>query len=361
MLPVGPARALTIDEAAAWRDRLHADGKRLVFTSGCFDILHAGHVRYLAQARALGDALVVALNGDASVRALKGPQRPVHSQEDRAEVLLALAAVDAVVVFDTPRTTALITAIRPHLFAKGGDYTIDTLNPEERAALEACGTGIRILPQVEGRSTSASLAKMQTPDTATRRPRLAVIGSGAGSNFDAIADAIAAGSLDAEIVLVASDVADSGILEKARRRGLPALFVDPGPHANRFDDAAQKELADRLRAAGADWLLCAGFMRRLKAPVLDALPGRILNVHPSLLPAFPGRTAIDDALAASAKETGCTVHVVTDAIDAGPILARTVIPILPDDTHASLRARINAAERDLFPRTVAAVCRPVDP
>ena len=200
MLPAEPSQALSLDAAAAWRDQLHASGKRLVFTSGCFDILHAGHVRYLAQARALGDALVVALNGDESVRALKGPDRPVHSEADRAEVLLGLSSVDAVVIFNTPRTTNLISAIRPHLFAKGGDYTIATLNPEERAALEAAGSEIQILPELTGRSTSASLAKLNSPPS-PRRTRFAILGSGAGSLFDTVADASSAGSLNLDIVL----------------------------------------------------------------------------------------------------------------------------------------------------------------
>ena len=119
---------MTAEDVRRLRDRLDAAGRKLVFTNGCFDLLHAGHVRYLNQARALGDAMVVAVNSDASVRALKGPARPVNNENDRAEVLAALRVVDAVVIFDDERATRLIEAIRPHIYAKGGDYTVDSLN-----------------------------------------------------------------------------------------------------------------------------------------------------------------------------------------------------------------------------------------
>ena len=356
MLPAEPSQALSLDAAAAWRDQLHASGKRLVFTSGCFDILHAGHVRYLAQARALGDALIVALNGDESVRALKGPDRPVHSEADRAEVLLGLSSVDAVVIFNTPRTTNLISAIRPHLFAKGGDYTIATLNPEERAALEAAGSEIQILPELTGRSTSASLAKLNSPPSPPRT-RFAILGSGAGSLFDTVADAASSGSLNLDIVLVASDNPAAGILAKATARNIPALAIEPGPLPGQFSPAALKELTDRLRAAQTDWILCAGFGRRLEDPVTAAFPNRILKIHPSLLPDFPGPNAIADAIAANAHTTGCTAHLVTSD-GSNPILAQESVPIAPDETAASLRPKINAAERALLPRVIAAHCLP---
>lgn len=141
------------------RAELAAQGRRMVFTNGCFDILHAGHVRYLQQAHALGDVLLVALNGDTSVRALKGPTRPVNPESDRAEVLAALACVDYVTLFQTERVTDLVRVIRPHVYAKGGDYTVASLDPGERAALEEAGTEIRILPLVPGRSTTAILER----------------------------------------------------------------------------------------------------------------------------------------------------------------------------------------------------------
>ena len=144
------------------RDELAAAGKKLVFTNGCFDLLHVGHVRYLQAARELGDALVVAVNGDESVRALKGPERPINNETDRAEVLAALRCVDFVTIFHEERVTDLVRAIRPHIYVKGGDYTIETLNQEEVGALRGAGSEIRILPLVPGRSTTATIAKWRS-------------------------------------------------------------------------------------------------------------------------------------------------------------------------------------------------------
>lgn len=146
-------------ELARVRDRMEAAGRRLVFTNGCFDLLHAGHVRYLRQARALGDALAVGLNSDHSVRELKGEGRPVNPQDDRAEVLAALSSVDYVVIFDGRRATELLRAVRPQVYAKGGDYTEASLDAGERAALREAGAEIRILPLVPGRSTTAVLER----------------------------------------------------------------------------------------------------------------------------------------------------------------------------------------------------------
>lgn len=155
-------KCVTVPTLAAYRENLAARGQRLVFTNGCFDLLHVGHVRYLQAARALGDALVVAVNGDASVRALKGPSRPVNSEQDRAEVLAALACVDAVTIFHEPRVSEVVRAVRPHIYAKGGDYTIDSLDPGERAVLEEFGAEIRILPLVPGKSTTAILERWKS-------------------------------------------------------------------------------------------------------------------------------------------------------------------------------------------------------
>lgn len=149
-------------ELAEIRERMGAEGRRLVFTNGCFDLLHVGHVRYLKQAKALGDALLVAVNGDASVRALKGPTRPVNAEQDRAEVLSALECVDYVTIFHTERVTDLVQEIRPQVYAKGGDYTVETLDPGERGALQAAGTDIQILSLVPGKSTTNILAKCQS-------------------------------------------------------------------------------------------------------------------------------------------------------------------------------------------------------
>jgi len=138
---------------AAYADK----GKKLVLTNGCFDLLHTGHVRYLEQARACGDALIVAVNGDASVRELKGPGRPVNAELDRAEVLSALRCVDHVTIFNGKRVTDVIRSLRPARYAKGGDYTLETLDPGERMALEEVGAEIKLLSLVPGRSTTGIL------------------------------------------------------------------------------------------------------------------------------------------------------------------------------------------------------------
>lgn len=158
----------TVESVRSFRDQLASEGKKLVFTNGCFDLLHAGHVRYLRQARALGDALVVALNSDASVTLLKGPSRPVNTQEDRAEILMALQSVNGVLVFDEPRVTRLIEAIEPHVYAKGGDYTMDTLDAGERDALVRVGSAIALLPLVPGRSTTSTLDRVKKADAKSR-------------------------------------------------------------------------------------------------------------------------------------------------------------------------------------------------
>jgi formyltetrahydrofolate-dependent phosphoribosylglycinamide formyltransferase len=344
-------------DVARWRDALDREGKRLVFTNGCFDVLHVGHARYLQEARALGDALVVALNGDASVRELKGEGRPVNNAEDRAEILRALACVDRVVVFDEKRATRVIDTIRPHLYAKGGDYTPESLNPEERAALDRAGAEIRILSLVPGKSTSDTLRRLAPADRTGFgiRPRLGVLGSGHGSNFEAIAAAIDSGSLAAEIAAVISDVADSRLLALARERGLPAIHIEPGSEkGGRLSDAALKEIADRLQAASVDLVILAGFMRIVRPPLLDTFAGRILNIHPSLLPKYPGLGAWKQALESGDTETGCTVHLVDNGIDSGEILAQARVPILPGDTPGTLHARIQEQEHALYPRAIAA-------
>lgn len=136
-------------------------GKKLVLTNGCFDLLHTGHVRYLQQARDLGDALLVAVNSDLSVRDLKGTERPLNHQLDRAEILAALRCVDYVSIFEGNRVTEVIRTLRPAIYAKGGDYTMETLDREERAALEEVGTEIRLLSLVPGKSTTSLLEKVR--------------------------------------------------------------------------------------------------------------------------------------------------------------------------------------------------------
>ena len=154
-------KVLTLDEAAAWSAQARAAGKRVVATNGCFDILHVGHVRYLEHARRLGDALIVGINGDKSVRELKGEGRPLNQQRDRAEIISALASVDAVVVFEEVRATRFLEAIQPSLYVKGGDYSPDTLNPEELTVLKRAESEIQIIPFESGYSTTGLLDRLK--------------------------------------------------------------------------------------------------------------------------------------------------------------------------------------------------------
>ena len=154
-------KILDPDRLAAIADSFRKQGRKLVLTNGCFDLLHVGHVRYLQAARALGDALAVAINGDASVRALKGEGRPLNTETDRAEIVAALECVDHAVIFPEVRVTRLIEKVRPSIYVKGGDYTRATLHPEEQTALEKIGAEIRILPFEPGYSTSELIERMK--------------------------------------------------------------------------------------------------------------------------------------------------------------------------------------------------------
>ena len=187
--------------------------------------------------------------------------------------------------------------------------------------------------------------------------RLGVLGSGKGSNFAAIADAIAAGQVPAEVALVASDVEGAGILEHARKRNLPARFISPGKFRTKLDEDAERAYVSALQEAKVDLIVLAGFMRVLKGDFLRAFEGRIVNIHPSLLPSFPGLEAWKQALDHGVKVTGCTVHFVDAGVDSGAIIAQQTVPVLDDDTAETLHARIHAAEHELYPKCVAAIAR----
>jgi rfaE bifunctional protein nucleotidyltransferase chain/domain len=148
------------DDLPAWRTRMRSTGKRLVVTNGCFDILHLGHVSYLEAARNLGDALLIGLNGDDAVQQLKGANRPVNSESDRAAVLAALESVAGVCIYADKTATRFLSHAQPDIYVKGGDYTLETLNQEERSAVEQAGGKIIILPFVPGKSTTALLQKI---------------------------------------------------------------------------------------------------------------------------------------------------------------------------------------------------------
>lgn len=182
---------------------------------------------------------------------------------------------------------------------------------------------------------------------------IGILGSGKGSNFRAIVDAIHAGALAAEVRIVISDVEDAGILELAREQKIRAEFVPPGRFKTKLEPEAEQRIVELLREVGVELVVLAGWMRMIKAPLLDAFPRRIVNIHPSLLPAFPGLEAWKQALAAGATETGCTVHYVDAGMDSGEVIAQSAVPIFPSDTPEELHARIQVAEHKLYPAVIA--------
>jgi len=182
--------------------------------------------------------------------------------------------------------------------------------------------------------------------------RLGILGSGKGSNYRAIQEAILHDSLPAETSIVISDVESAGILAAARHYGIPAHYVPPGRFRTKLEPEAEQRVVHLLQQARADLIILAGYMRMVKAPLLDAFPGRIINIHPSLLPSFPGLEAWKQALAAGVPETGCTVHYVDRGMDTGPIIAQRRVPILPTDTPETLHARIQLAEHEVYPQVV---------
>ena len=185
--------------------------------------------------------------------------------------------------------------------------------------------------------------------------RLGILGSGSGSNMQAILDAITAGTLEAEIVLVLSDIPNAYILERATRAGLRTGLIDCRGLTSKFPEEAQQETAEALHQSGVELICLAGFMRLLRAPLLDAFGGRILNIQPSLLPSYPGLNAWAQALEAGARESGCTVHYVDAGMDTGQIVAQAAVPVLSDDTAESLHSRIQIEEHRIYPEAIAKV------
>jgi len=181
---------------------------------------------------------------------------------------------------------------------------------------------------------------------------LGIVGSGKGSNCRAILEQIRTGKLGAEVRVVVADVFDAGILDIAREYGVPNAYFFPGKFKTKLEQETEQQLVRLLRDAGVELMVLAGFMRVLKAPMLEAFPQRIINIHPSLLPKFPGREAWAQALAAGDTVTGCTVHFVDAGVDTGAIIAQREVPILPNDTPATLHARIQLAERELYPAVI---------
>ena len=187
--------------------------------------------------------------------------------------------------------------------------------------------------------------------------RLGILGSGKGSNFAAILHAIQEGGLDAEVAVVISDVAGAGILRLAAEAGIPTHTLAEPRYRSRLSPEVETRLAELLKSAHVDYVVLAGYMRVVKAPLLDAFPRRIINIPPSLLPQFRGLEAWRQAVEAGAEKSGCTVHYVDDGVDTGEILAQSEVPVLPGDTPETLHARIQAAEHHLYPAVIRRIAR----
>jgi phosphoribosylglycinamide formyltransferase 1 len=190
-----------------------------------------------------------------------------------------------------------------------------------------------------------------------RLVRLGILGSGKGSNCRAILESIRSGALAAEVRVVISDVFDAPILDIAREFSIPNAYLPTGGFRTRLEPQAEVDLVRLLHDAGVELVALAGFMRVLKAPMLNAFPRRIVNIHPSLLPKFPGLESWRQALEAGEKLTGCTVHYVDEEIDHGDVIAQREVPILTDDTPERLHARIQIAEHEVYPAVIGQICR----
>jgi len=182
--------------------------------------------------------------------------------------------------------------------------------------------------------------------------RLGILGSGKGSNCRGILERIHDGTVAAEPRIIVSDMAGAGILAIADEFGVGSVYLPPGNFRTRLSPEAEMELVRMLREAHVELVVLAGFMRVLKAPMLEAFPHRIINLHPSLLPKFPGLEAWKQALAAGEEVTGCTVHYVDAGVDSGEIIAQREVPVLPNDTPETLHARIQEQERQLYPEVI---------
>lgn len=182
--------------------------------------------------------------------------------------------------------------------------------------------------------------------------RIGVLGSGSGSNMQSVLDAIQAGTLNAELRLVLSDVPNAKILDRARAHNIPCSWLDCAPFKTKLDGQAEQRCIDTLREVGVDTVVLAGFMRIVKPGLLKAFPNRVLNIHPALLPAFPGVHAWKQALDYGVKIAGCTVHFVDEGTDTGPIIVQRAVPVLTNDTPETLHARIQVEEHLAYPEAL---------
>jgi len=191
----------------------------------------------------------------------------------------------------------------------------------------------------------------------SKKVRVGVLGSGKGSNMVALAKACEAGALNAEIALVVSDVEGAGILERAESFGIANQYLGPGPFKTKLDEVCEQAYIEAFQKAEVDWIVLAGFMRILKGQFLKAYSNRVINIHPSLLPSFPGLEAWKQALDYGVKFTGCTVHFVDQGIDTGSIILQETVPVMDDDTPHTLHARIQEAEHRLYPAALELAVR----
>ncbi len=182
-----------------------------------------------------------------------------------------------------------------------------------------------------------------------KRLKLGVLGSGKGSNLAAIAEAAQRGEIPVDIVLVVADSPDAGILDKAKSYGITSRYIFPGNSKTRLETKEEQNYITALKEAGAEWVALAGFMRILKNGFLNAFPEKVINIHPSLLPMFPGLCAWKQAIDCGVKVTGVTVHYVDSGIDSGPIIAQRAVPVLKNDTPETLHQRIQLEEHKLYP------------
>ncbi|MFP4320764.1 MAG: phosphoribosylglycinamide formyltransferase, partial [Phormidium sp.] len=189
-----------------------------------------------------------------------------------------------------------------------------------------------------------------TPSTASKPIQLGVLASGNGSNFEALVQAIADGKLRAEIPVLIYNNPGAAVAARAERWGIPAVLLNHRNYHSR--EAFDFDIAQTLRQSGVEWVIMAGWMRRVTQVLIDHFGDQMLNIHPSLLPSFPGLHAIEQALAAGVKITGCTVHIVRLKVDSGPIIIQAAVPVLPDDTAESLHQRVQVQEHEILPRAI---------
>jgi len=234
------------------------------------------------------------------------------------------------------------------------EFQAGAVDPGEAQLVGAVGIGISLAPFALVNPAEAGYLRRVTD---ARQFQIGVLGSGKGSNLVALAEGCGSGQIPARIGLVLSDVAEAGILQRAREHNLPARFIPPGPYRTKLDEAAELAFVQALQAAQVDLIALAGFMRVLKGELLRAYEGRIVNIHPSLLPSFPGLEAWKQALAHGVKITGCTVHFVDAGVDSGPIIGQLPVPVLDTDTPESLHERIQVAEHELYCKCVAGIAR----